>query len=92
MTQVITAPLSGKGQLTIPKAVRKALHLTAPGTMVGFLVDTDRHIALLTRMELVPAQQSFSKAELRKLAKLTKEPGAKTFGSMQALLRDLQGS
>ncbi len=40
------------------------------------------------KKQRVPAYQSFSKTELRKLAKLTKEPGGKTFGSMEALLRD----
>jgi len=90
MTQLVTAPLSAKGQMTVPKAVRKALNLTATGEMVGFLVDDKAHVAVLTKMELVPAEESFSKTELRKLLKLTKEPGAKSFSSMGALLRDLK--
>ncbi len=90
MTRLVTAPLTGKGQMTLPKSVRQALHLTAPGSVVGFLVDEDAHVALLTKMELVPAQESFSKLELRKLRKLSKEPGGKTFSSMEALLKDLK--
>ena len=77
--------------MTLPKAVRKALGLTDhPSSMVGFLVDDEAHVALLTKMELVPAEESFSKSELRKLLKLTKEPGKKTFSSMTALLKDLK--
>jgi hypothetical protein len=49
-------------------------------------------VALLTKMELVPAAEHLSKAELRKLVKLTKEPGGKTFASMKALLRDLKSA
>jgi len=76
--------------MTLPKAVRKALNLTAPGSTVGFLIDDETHVALLTKMQLVPADESFSKTELRKLTKLTKEPGGKTFSSMEGLLRDLK--
>lgn len=90
MTHVVTAPLSTKGQMTVPKAVRKALNLHAPGDTVGFIVDDTAHVALLTRMELVPAAESFSKADLRKLMKLTKEPGGKSFASVDALMKDLK--
>ncbi len=90
MTRVVTAPLSGKGQMTLPKTVRQALRLTEPGSVVGFVVDEAAHVALLTKMELVPAQASLSKSALRKLLKLTREPGGKTFSSMEALLKDLK--
>lgn len=90
MTRLVTAPLSGKGQITVPKAVRKALNLDAPGSTVGFLVDDKTHVALLTKMELVPAVENFSKSELQKLMKLTKEPGGKSFSSMKELTRDLK--
>lgn len=91
MTRLVTAPLGGKGQMTPPKTVRKALNLTAPGSVVGFLIDDQAHVALITKMALIPAQESFSEAELRKLAKLSKEPGGKTFSSMGGLLRGLRG-
>ena len=90
MTRLVTAPLSAKGQITVPKAVRKALNLATTGSTIGFLVDEKAHIALLTRMEIVPAEESFSKSALRKLTKLAKEPGGKTFSSMKELLRDLK--
>jgi len=90
MTRLVTAPLSAKGQMTMPKAVRKALNLSAPGDTLGFIVDEEAHVALLTKMELVPAAENFSKAELRKLLKLAKEPGGKSFSSMGALLKDLK--
>ncbi len=90
MTRLVTAPLSAKGQMTMPKAVRKALNLNAPGDTLGFIVDEKAHVALVTKMELVPAAENFSKADLRKLAKLSKEPGGKSFSSMGALLKDLK--
>jgi len=90
MTRLVTAPLSSKGQMTIPKAVRQALRLTAPGETVGFLVDEEARVVLLTKMELVPAHESFSRAELQKLSKLSHEPGGKTFASMKELLKDLK--
>lgn len=90
MTRLVTAPLSSKGQMTLPKLVRKALNLGSPGDLVGFLVDDENHTALVTKMALVPAEASFSKGELKKLLKLTKEPGGKTFSSMEALLKDLK--
>ncbi len=90
MTRLVTAPLSAKGQMTVPKAVRKALNLTGPGSTVGFIVDEEAHVAMLTKMELVPAMESFSKGDLQKLMKLSKEPGGKFFSSMGALLRDLK--
>jgi len=76
--------------MTMPKAVRKALNLNAPGDTLGFIVDEKAHVALVTKMELVPAAENFSKADLRKLAKLSKEPGGKSFSSMGALLKDLK--
>ena len=90
MTRLVTAPLSAKGQMTVPKAVRKALNLTASGETVGFLVDEKAHVAILTKMELVPAQESFSKVEIEKLLKLAKEPGGKAFSSAKSLLKDLK--
>ncbi len=90
MTRLVTAPLSAKGQMTVPKAVRKALNLQDSGSTVGFFIDEKAHVALVTKMELVPAEESFSKSELRKLLRLAKEPGGKTFSSMEALLHDLK--
>lgn len=90
MTRLVTAPLSTKGQITVPKAVRRALNLEASGSTVGFLVDDKAHVALLTKMALIPAVESFSNAELKKLAKLAKGPGGRTFSSMGELLKDLK--
>ena len=90
MTRLVTAPLSAKGQMTIPKMVREALKLTATGDTVGFLVDEHTHVALVTKMALVPAQESFSAAELQKLVKLAQEPGGRSFSSLKALLKDVK--
>ena len=90
MTRLITAPLSSKGQMTVPKAVRKALNLTAAGDTVGFLVDEKTRRVVLTKMQMVPAEASFSHAEIQKLLKLSKEPGGKSFSSARALLSNLK--
>ena len=90
MARLVTAPLSAKGQMTVPKAVRKALNLTSPGETVGFLVDDKAHVAVLTKMELVPAAENFSKSEIQKLMELAKESGGKTFSSVKSLLKDLK--
>ncbi len=90
MTRLVTAPLSIKGQMTMPKAVRKALNLNNPGDTMGFIVDEEAHVALLTKMELVPAAETLSKTDLHKFLKLVKEPGGKSFSSIHALLKDLK--
>lgn len=90
MTRLVTAPLSAKGQMTMPRAVRKALNLNSLGDTLGFIVDEEAHVALLTKMELVPAAENFSKADLRKFLKLVKEPGGKSFSSIEALMKDLK--
>ena len=90
MTRLVTAPLSAKGQMTIPKVVRRALNLASHGEMIGFLVDERAHVALLTKMALVPAQESFSATELQKLLKLAHAPGGKSFSSVKELLKDLK--
>ncbi|HEY8694076.1 MAG TPA: AbrB/MazE/SpoVT family DNA-binding domain-containing protein [Chloroflexota bacterium] len=41
----IQAPISSKGQVTIPKAVRDRLHVR-PGSRVSFLVNADGNVEL----------------------------------------------
>ncbi len=90
MTRLITAPLSSKAQLTLPKRVRELLRVHAKGDRVGFLIDEKTRRVTMTKVELIPADEPYTEAEIRKLMKLRKEPGGRTFNSMEELLRDLK--
>ena len=90
MTKLVTASLSSKAQLTLPKRVRELLGVRTKGDHVGFLIDEKTHRILMTKVDLVPAEAPYTDEEIRKLLKLTKEPGGKTFKSMDELLRDLK--
>ncbi len=49
-----------------------------------------RRRVLIARVDLVPVEESYTNEEIRKLLALRKEPGGKTFGSMDELLKDLK--
>ena len=38
MSKIITAPVGAKAQITLPKAVREALHLKARADLIGFVI------------------------------------------------------
>lgn len=90
MNELITATLSSKAQITLPLRVRQLLGLGQAGQLVGFLMDPEAHMVKLTRVEAIPVDEEFTKAEYKKLAKLRKQKGKKSFRSMQALLRELK--
>ena len=91
MPQMITAPLSRKAQLTLPKKVREFLDVRASGDLVGFVIDEVRHRVNVTKVDLVPADEPFTDEELDKLVKLAKsQRGGKTFRSAKAFLRHLR--
>ncbi len=90
MASVITAPLSSKAQLTLPKRIRELLGVREKGDRVGFLIDEKTHRILITKVNLVLAEESYTDEEIRKLLRLRKEPGGKTFKSMGELLKDLK--
>jgi len=90
MAQFITAPLSSKAQLTLPKRIRELLGVREKGDRVGFLIDERQHRIVITKVDLVPSETPYTNAEIRKLLKLSKEPGGKTFESMEGLLKDLK--
>ena len=52
-SKIITSPVGAKAQVTLPKAVREALHLKAQHDLVGFVVHGGR--VALTRIEPVPS-------------------------------------
>ena len=89
MDKLVTAPLSSKAQLTLPKRVRELLGVREKGDRIGFLIDEKSHRILITKVDLVPSEEPYTKEELRKLLKLTKEAGGKTFDSAQAFLKHL---
>lgn len=86
----VTAPLGPKGQITLPKEIRQALGLKNKGELVGFSVDPKSSTVRLTRMELSPAESSYSEEELRKLAGLSKERGGKTFNTAEDFLKHIE--
>ncbi|MBI3291841.1 MAG: AbrB/MazE/SpoVT family DNA-binding domain-containing protein [Elusimicrobia bacterium] len=90
MTQLVTATLSSKGQITLPKAAREVLGLKTAGELVGFLVDSEAHKVELTRLRVVPEAPDFTEEEYRKLLRLRKERGGKTFRSSKAFLDHLK--
>jgi bifunctional DNA-binding transcriptional regulator/antitoxin component of YhaV-PrlF toxin-antitoxin module len=73
---VITAPLGAKAQITLPKAVREALHVRAPHDLVGFVIQGDR--VAITRIEPVPSRDPFTEAEWRAIDKLAAQPPTAT--------------
>jgi len=90
MTRLVSAPLTSKAQLTLPKPVRQLLKVGAKGDRIGFLIDEKSHRITITKVDLVPAEETYTEEEIRKLLKLSKEPGGKTFRSMDELLKDLK--
>ena len=86
----MTAPLGPKGQITLPKEIRKALGLREKGDLVGFVVDEKKGSVKLARMEVRPAGEGYTEEELKKLMGLAKEPGRKKFSSPEAFLKHLE--
>jgi AbrB family looped-hinge helix DNA binding protein len=87
---MITAPLSRKAQITIPKRIREMLGVKAPGDRIGFLIDDKSRRIMVTRVELVPADESYTDQDIRKLLALRREPGGRTFRSAEAFLKHLR--
>ena len=89
MTKLVTAPLSSKAQITLPKRVREFLGVHEKGDRIGFLINEQAHRIVITKVDLVPAEEAYTEEELRKLLKLRKGPGGKTFDSAEAFLKHL---
>lgn len=88
MVMLITAPLGAKAQLTLPKAVRKALHLQDQRDLVGFMIQNGR--VALTRIEPVPSTDPFTKDEWRAMDRLAARPPAAVLPGAVRSLRYLQ--
>lgn len=89
MTMLITAPLTGKAQLTLPKKIRETLGVRDRGDVVGFLLDQHTRRIVLTKVDLTPAEEPLSSRELRKLVRVTRKGGGRTFSSAEAFLKHL---
>ena len=90
MTMLMTATLSSKAQLTLPKRIRELLGLRAKGDQVGFVVDEKTRRIVMTKITLVPTEEPYTQDELRKLLRLAKAPGKKTFASAEAFLKHVR--
>ncbi len=89
--RLITAAVTAKAQITLPKAVRELLRLGAKGDVVGFLVDERRRTVRLTRTETVPVDPDLPPGAYAKLASLRREGKARVRKQVSALLKGLRG-
>jgi len=87
MSRMVTATVTGKTQITIPKPVRETLKIRTKGDLVGFIIDDKNHSVKLTKVTLVPIGEEFTEKDLKKLLALAKERGGKTFKSAAAAIR-----
>ena len=90
MTTLMTATLSSKAQLTLPKRIRELLGIGAKGDQVGFVVDERTRRVLMTKISLVPAEEPYTEEELRKLLRLARASGKKSFASAEAFLKHVR--
>ena len=88
---LITSPMGAKAQITLPKAVREALHLKAQHDLVGFVIQGGR--VALTRIEPVPSSNPFTEAEWKQIERLASQAPAaiceNAAGSLRYLKRHL---
>ena len=90
MAVLMTATLSSKAQLTLPKRIRELLGVRAKGDQVGFVVDEKTRRVMMTKITLLSAEEPYTEEELRKLLRLAKAPGKKTFASAEAFLKHVR--
>jgi len=90
MTMLMTATLSSKAQLTLPKRIRELLGVRAKGDQVGFVVDEKTRRIVMTKITLLPTEEPHTPEELHKLLRLAKAPGKKTFASAEAFLKHVR--
>ena len=85
--QVVAATVKANGELRLPNPVKRALHLSRKGDMVGFVIEQGR--VVLTKAMVVP-QPILSDEELAFLARLSKRgTGRRTFRTTETALRYL---
>lgn len=87
MSRMVTATVTGKSQITLPKPVRETLGIRTKGDLVGFIIDDRVRSVRLTKVTLVPAEEEFTDEEVKKLLMLTGKPGGKTFKTAAGAIR-----
>ncbi len=87
-SKIITSPVGAKAQVTLPKAVREALHLKAQHDLVGFVIQGDR--VALTRIEPVPSSDPFTDAEWEQIERLASQAPTAAFENAGDSLRYLK--
>lgn len=88
--RLITAAVTSKAQITLPKPVRELLKVGAKGDLVGFIVDEEAGTVRLTRTETLPVDPDFAPAAYETLARLRRGAKGKAFRRMPALLKALK--
>ena len=88
MPKIITSPVGAKAQVTLPKAVREALHLKAQHDLVGFVIQGGR--VALSRIEPVPSSDPFTEAEWKQIERLAAGTPAATCDNAADSLRYLK--
>ena len=88
MSKLITSPVGAKAQVTLPKAVREALHLKPQEDLVGFVVEGGR--VALTRIEPVPSSDPFTDQEWTKIERLISQAPSATLENAGESLRYLK--
>ena len=68
--QTWSSPVGAKYQITLPKAVRKAMGISRPGELVGFLVDGSK--ITLAKAEVAAQADSFTEEEWSRLVRMGK--------------------
>ena len=85
----LTATLGPKGQITLPKRVRLVIGALEKGDLVGFMLEEKSGAVRLTKMDVKPAEESYTEEELRKLLKISRQKGGGSFASAKDFLHHL---
>lgn len=85
----LTATLGPKGQITLPKEVRVIIGALEKGGLIGFMLDEKSGSVRLAKMEVSPAEESYTGEELRKLLKIAHQKSGKSFTSAKDFLQHL---
>ncbi|MDI6791388.1 MAG: AbrB/MazE/SpoVT family DNA-binding domain-containing protein [bacterium] len=67
------AAVSSKGQITIPREIRKRLHIKGKGDLVGF--ESAAEGVMMKRLVVTPEEEDFTAEEWEKLEKLANQKG-----------------
>lgn len=88
MQKLLPAPVSSKGQVTLPKMIREILGIDKEGDIVNFVIHQGQ-IVLTRGFFVAPASVSFSPEELEQLRTKAKKTGKRSFRSPQTAIQFL---